>query len=734
MGIVCCAQSTKVSALYTQDPCAKIDSVFARGSGDSGKVQHDNETTEFKNTLDREANSLMFTQHFYGLGDESYNNFQYPHVGIWGDASSAANGFGATVSSGEHFTYGESVDAGVGELTSYLRQRMSNCPDSKYIVGGYSQGAQVVVSTLPLLSESERDKITYVALFGNPKLLLPEAHSFEAYRKDPSATGDPLPDSCYGVGLSPWHNVIEDCLTFSGKLYSEKAYDPYPADIQTRVHEWCFDEDGICDSKKESWGAGHTKYAGIEGVPRAVAEALSASGIAAGAAFIDLTDISKRYDFLFEIPMQCSPLFTYPEPIPSLAVPYAIHDMGGINKQIYAVGENVYDLDYGPYEYDMKQYIASLWRENSEHIRYRISPLNCGSQFMIQQSARSSLSIDAASEQPVSTSLAMRSFSDPIADYNNTPIISEIPDDPACLESTNCRIIDATTTVLTQPTPIYPAIKNITNVINRTVLYPLATSPSTTMYDTFQWDINADGETDIITAAPSLSYAYPYPYEGRLSVTALSSTNGLSASTEFNVKILSSYRAPALPLAPLKLTIKKLPNDSVLVSWTKDPEDNVTAEWRLKVDDFPIAKTTLPTTSITVTDMHLNRGEPRTITIAGLTSSGLEGSQSSVTIPANLPENETVETDGVSSPLELTATSKESAERFDLNKPVAQYDSPLSQTSQNKPSLFDVTKKFYPNDTHAQNNRDDSTQTPWVTIIATAIVLTSLLATIKLRK
>lgn len=261
---------------------------------------------------------------------------------------------------------------------------MGKCPGSKYIIGGYSQGAQVVVNTLPSLSKSERGKITYVALFGNPKLYLPEAHSFTVFLKDMSAYNDILPDSCYGVGLSPWHNVIEDCTTFSGRLYSKRTHVPYPSDIQTRVHEWCFDEDGICDGEKPSWGAGHTKYPTNDGVPRAVSEALYASGLPPKPSFIDLTNPSKRYDVLFDIPSRCTPLFRFPEPIPSLAIPYEIFNMSGIDTQVIDVGEHMYDMS-DEYQVGMNEYIASHWRENSEHIRYRVSPLSCADEYIGQR-------------------------------------------------------------------------------------------------------------------------------------------------------------------------------------------------------------------------------------------------------------------------------------------------------------------------------------------------------------
>ena len=721
--------SPEAQALKVEDSCSAVETIFVRGSGDSGTSKRDGATNAFTDSLEKADSSA----HTYILGDESYNNYQYPHVAIAGfEDNGYANGLGAIVSSGEHYTYGESVDQGVGELTGYLQQRIDKCPDAKYIIGGYSQGAQVVDEALPILSKSERDKITYIALFGNPKLYLPEAHSFEAYQKDPAATGDPLPDSCYGVNLSPWHNVIDDCLTYSGKLYTMKGYTAYPIDVQARVHDWCFDDDGICDGEKESWGAGHTKYPEKEGVPRAVNEALIASGLRAKPSFIDLTDTSKRYDVLFEIPMQCTPLFRFPAAIPSLAVPYAIHDMGGIDKQLYGVGENIYGIDYGQYENDMKRYVASLWRENTEHIRYRISPLNCADEYVGQSTTLRSFAAMRSSEMIATSSLTTQTLTDPISDYDNTPIISEIPDDPVCLTSPNCQIIDSASNVITQPTPIYPAIKNITNLINRAVSYNLAQSPSLSMYDTYLWDINADGAADITTSTPTLSYAYPYSYAGPLRVTALASTSGLSASTEFNVTILSSYKAPARPLAPIGLTAKRLLKDSVSVSWTKDPTDTVTAGWLIRVDNFPIAKTTLPTTLITITDMHFDEGAPRTITIAGLTSSELEGTQSSVTVLASLPNSKGEPASISTEPNSLGGKLIQTGRTGAIAPPSHHQNLDFAFASQESPnylfdSIPDTEQPLLPSDSHSSTQNRQSKNNPMfiAALITVALAIVS---------
>ncbi|MFZ2545292.1 MAG: cutinase family protein [Candidatus Saccharimonadales bacterium] len=86
------------------------------------------------------------------------------------------NAIGAVFSGGQSFAYGDSVKQGVGELKSYLAQRYNKCKSTgtQYILGGYSQGAQVVGQALPDIAREIRDNIVFAGFFGDPKLHYPE--------------------------------------------------------------------------------------------------------------------------------------------------------------------------------------------------------------------------------------------------------------------------------------------------------------------------------------------------------------------------------------------------------------------------------------------------------------------------------------------------------------------------------------------------------------------------------
>lgn len=254
------------------------------------------------------------------------------------------------------------------------------------------------------------------------------------------------------------------------------------------------------------------------------------------------------------------------------------------------------------------------------------------------------------------------------------------------------------------------------------------------MYDTYLWDTNSDGYTDITTTEPTLIYAYRSSYTGPLHVTAMSSTSGLSASTDFNVTILSSYKAPTRPLAPLDLTVKKLPNDSVSVSWTHDPSDTVTARWLLRIDDFPVGRMALPATQITVTDMHFEEKKPVTITVAGLTGSELEGAQSSVTIQPALPDDAVINTNDTK-----TNYPKQSPNApFDLNQPSATHPLLLTETNPDSNTLLstksDTSQLSVPGDEVRGIPATRSSPNLWLIAIAMAVTILGTLGYIKLRK
>src|ERR1700757_1585742 len=59
--------------------------------------------------------------------------------------------------------------AGAGDATGHIQSMAANCPNTKMVLGGYSQGAGVIDMTTNDLPPQVADHVAAVAVFGNPE-------------------------------------------------------------------------------------------------------------------------------------------------------------------------------------------------------------------------------------------------------------------------------------------------------------------------------------------------------------------------------------------------------------------------------------------------------------------------------------------------------------------------------------------------------------------------------------
>ncbi len=208
--------------------CNSVRFIFARGSGES---LNDTNYQAFKSAIDNSLKNENIQYGFYELGSASQNGHQYPATAVGIDtAKQALTTLGALVSAGESHKFGQSVQTGIEELKSYINTISRVCPDTKFVIGGYSQGGMVISKALPSLDPK---KILYAATFGDPKLLLPEGKG-----KNPPA--------CRGQNLSPYRVYVPDCETYEGIL---GGLDPYqPTTYTDQLGVWCQRHDIMCSS------------------------------------------------------------------------------------------------------------------------------------------------------------------------------------------------------------------------------------------------------------------------------------------------------------------------------------------------------------------------------------------------------------------------------------------------------------------------------------------------------
>ena len=101
---------------------------------------------------------------------------QYPAIALaqgWDIPVFVGNAGGAffNVDAGQFGRYRQSVQAGISWLTAYLEAPPSQpgCGQSRFVLSGYSQGAQVVADTVTALPSNYQSRIAAVVLFGDPQ-------------------------------------------------------------------------------------------------------------------------------------------------------------------------------------------------------------------------------------------------------------------------------------------------------------------------------------------------------------------------------------------------------------------------------------------------------------------------------------------------------------------------------------------------------------------------------------
>lgn len=194
--------------------CPDVKIIFARGSGEERWTDQNYRT--FKSELE---NKLKLTSLKY-----EFDDLDYPAIGV-GDPLTLLTTF---ISGGEAYEFGKSINEGVQKIVAEVNT--SRCPNTKFVLAGYSQGAMVVSKATQSLNA---DKVIYAATFGDPKIYLPEGSGA-------------IPDACKGKNLSNYRIYVPDCLAYEGMLGSYRPYQP--AAFVDKMGTWCNHTDFFCSS------------------------------------------------------------------------------------------------------------------------------------------------------------------------------------------------------------------------------------------------------------------------------------------------------------------------------------------------------------------------------------------------------------------------------------------------------------------------------------------------------
>ena len=233
-----------------RDDCTDVMFIFARGSG--VEIGSNRDYVPFHDAMVNAFKNSGLSLNFYELGSFKESDLSYPAPGIgistWQRFTTS---LGALITSGEAYSYGESVEEGADEAMLYLLHNRSRCPNSKFVLAGYSQGAQVVSRALQKVSP----KMVFAAFtFGDPKLYLPEG-------KRNLFTQTTLACSVGSSAFSDYRSYVPDCYAYQGIL---QGYVPYElTGYSGKLHAYCQFHDVICSSyiDIDNLAYGHASYA-----------------------------------------------------------------------------------------------------------------------------------------------------------------------------------------------------------------------------------------------------------------------------------------------------------------------------------------------------------------------------------------------------------------------------------------------------------------------------------------
>lgn len=611
------------------------------------------EVTRFQGQIDDRISDTLTTNH-YELGSQLVNGYQYPAVPVGTQSWQAAfNSIGAGLSGGSALWYGSSVDTGVSELASYLEARGAKCSSSYFVVGGYSQGAQVVGEAYnEKLSDSLRNRVVYQALFGDPRLWLPE--------------GDGLfPAACLGLPQkSEWRFDVPDCGVGRGSLGARIPY--LPAGFTSTTGLSCATHDFVCGSSPYPWDTdGHATYKDPAGsIDRAAAEiakrlkpllppgtvddAVTLAG--AGTAGLDVVflidstgsmgwQIESAKTFAADMASTIKDmrgrvaLVEYKDGYDEFAAKILSgfqEDTADFNAKlstVYASGGG--DTPEAALHALMTGFDGLEWRSGATKAAVILTDAGYHDPDVVDGStlatvAKRALEIDPVNVYPVVPSYVSGSYT-ALAEATTGQVILNEGDTKAALTTALTRLQNRPVALLAHPDYYAQPGQQIT--FDASASY----SPGSTITK-YDWDYNGDGTFEESTGTAVASRTYTAVSDGVMQVR-MTDANGLIANASAEVHVGKGPR-DAFPAAPTNVTAVPGPDasgtGSVTVTW--ESSDPRAAYWGLTIDGIPAGVVDGAVRTATIPDVQ--RDKDVEIGVVGFNKDQGIGDSATVVLPA----------------------------------------------------------------------------------------------------
>lgn len=644
----------RVMAKKVDDKCTLATAIFARGSGQGFNAK---ESLTFRTQLESRVDKKQLN--FYELGSESYGGNQYPAV----DVSNVWNGnaIGAKISGGMGNTYGKSVKEGVAELRTYLDIRHRKCPNEFFILGGVSQGAQVVGQALPSISSGVKDKIVFNMLFGDPKLYLPEGEGI-------------FPPACRNEKLSAYRREIANCHVDNGALGARKPF--LPSEDNSKTGLWCLANDYVCGSSKFVWDVeGHGKYANNNGpIDDGVREAANRLKNAAKLAYQNDPGINDKplnnnmgttgTDVVFVLDTTGS-MMSYIDQMKTFIRNYSskIKEINGrVGLVVYRDAGDEYTAkklsDLQTDTADLLNKLESVsadgggdgpeaalhasmvamnemkWQKGATKAIVLLTDAGYHEPDKVDGStlaavAKRSLEIDPVNIYPVVGDYLKNSYAD-IAKQTSGQVIAsgDENDVVAALDKALTKIKNRPNAKL----KIGEYYAEVGQKITFDASDSYVVDGSITKYE---WDFDGDGKIDQTTTSPVTSHVYNEKFDGIMQVR-MSASNDTVSNISASVKVGIKPNLPVGPGAPQVLAkiIERNGNKATIrLNW--QPVDELSSRWLVSLDDTNLGYTVGEQRQLDITDVDVSTS--RKVTVTGVKADGYAGKSATVQVDNEMP-------------------------------------------------------------------------------------------------
>lgn len=648
-----------VMAKKVDDKCMLATAIFARGSGQELNAK---EAQTFRKQLQNRVGKDKLN--FYELGSESYGGNQYPAV----DVSNIWNGnaIGAKLSGGMGNDYGKSVNQGVAELQAYLDARHRKCPNEFFILGGVSQGAQVVGQALPGVSSGVKNKIVFNMLFGDPKLYLPEGEGI-------------FPPACRNENLSAYRREIANCHVDNGALGARKPF--LPSEDNSKTGLWCLANDYVCGSSKFVWDVeGHGKYANSNGpIDDSVREASNRLKEAVKLASQSDPGINDKplnnnmgttgTDVVFVLDTTGS-MYPYIDQMKTFIRNYSskIKEINGrVGLVVYRdAGDDYTAKKLSDLQSDTTDLLAKLddvsiagggddpeaalhasmvamnemkWQKGATKAMILLTDAGYHEPDKVDGStvaavAKRSLEIDPVNIYPVVKDYLEASYKDLAKQTSGQVIVSSGEND------TIAALSKALTKIKNRPNAKLKIGEYYAEVGQKITFDASDSYVVDGDIIKYEWDFDGDGKIDQTTTTPVTSHVYNEKFDGIMQVR-MSANNDTVSNISAPVKVGIKPNLPVGPGAPqvsAKIIERNGNKATIRLNW--QPVDELSSRWLIRLDDNNLGWAVGEQRQLDITDVDISK--TRTITVTGVKADGYVGKPTTVQIDNKTTENPTV--------------------------------------------------------------------------------------------